>query len=121
MTSTTRGARNAATPSPGTGEAKARAAQPAGSPSSDERLDTVGFFCPIPIIKTAARVRTMQLGKVLEVIADDRVILVDLPNWCRGAGQEYLGHREDSGELHLFLRKTRDGAPPRQRGIAPSS
>jgi tRNA 2-thiouridine synthesizing protein A len=89
--------------------------------SPDERLDTVGFFCPIPIIKTAARVRAMELGKVLEVISDDRVILVDLPNWCRGTGQEYLGHLEDSGELHLFLRKTRDGSLSRNLGILPSA
>ena len=71
----------------------------------DERLDTVGFFCPIPIIKTGARMRGMEEGEILEVISDDRVILVDLPNWCRGGGHEYLGHSEAGREIHLFVRK----------------
>jgi TusA-related sulfurtransferase len=47
----------------------------------------------------------MEEGQILEVLSDDRVILVDLPNWCRGAGHEYLGHFEAKGELHLFVKK----------------
>ncbi len=47
----------------------------------------------------------MEEGETLEVISDDRVILVDLPNWCRGAGHEYLGHFEMEREIHLFVKK----------------
>jgi TusA-related sulfurtransferase len=71
----------------------------------DGVLDTVGLFCPIPIIKTGARMRGMEEGQVLEVVSDDRVILVDLPNWCRGSGHEYLGSFEAAREIHLFVRK----------------
>ncbi|MCI0407380.1 MAG: sulfurtransferase TusA family protein, partial [Acidobacteria bacterium] len=80
----------------------------------DGRLDTVGFFCPIPIIKTNARIRGMQEGETLEVISDDRVILVDLPNWCRGTGHEYLGYLEDEREIHLFVKKRGRKASPSQ-------
>jgi len=68
-------------------------------------LDAVGFFCPVPIIKTAAKVKELLRGEILEVISDDRVILVDMPAWCRSAGHEYLGHRQEEGEIHLFVRK----------------
>lgn len=71
----------------------------------DERLDTVGLYCPIPIIKTQARMRTMAPGRVLEVLSDDRVILIDMPAWCRSTGNEYLGHHEEDGEIHLLVRK----------------
>ena len=74
-------------------------------PRADEVLDTVGFFCPIPIIKTAARMRDMRTGEVLEVLSDDRVILVDMPSWCKSAGHEYLGDSQQAGEIHLFVRK----------------
>jgi tRNA 2-thiouridine synthesizing protein A len=83
----------------------------------DGKLDTVGFFCPIPIIKTGARIRGMEEGETLEVISDDRVILVDLPNWCRGAGHEYLGHFETEREIHLFVKKRARPASP-NRGHA---
>ena len=74
---------------------------------SDDTLDTVGFYCPVPIIKTAERVRTLEPGQVLEVLSDDRVILIDLPAWCTSTGNEYLGSRRENGEYHVYLRKGR--------------
>lgn len=71
----------------------------------DAVVDTVGFFCPVPIIKTAARMKEMAPGEILEVISDDQVILMDLPAWCRSTGHRYLGHRRKEGEIHLFVRK----------------
>jgi TusA-related sulfurtransferase len=86
---------------------EAQAGQDGGKtrPRSDEVLDTVGFFCPIPIIKTAARMREMRAGQILEVLSDDRVILVDMPSWCKSAGHEYLGNLQEREEIHLFVRK----------------
>ena len=77
---------------------------------ADVVLDTVGLFCPVPIIKTAAKVREMRAGEILEVLSDDRVILVDMPAWCKSCGHEYLGHHLAEGELHLFVRKAPRGA-----------
>ncbi len=78
---------------------------PSVRPRADSVLDTVGLYCPVPIIKTSARIREMAPGQVLEVLSDDRVILVDMPAWCRSAGHEYVGHVEEKGEIHLFIRK----------------
>ena len=75
-------------------------------PEAEFRLDTVGLYCPVPIIKTAARIREMRPGEVLEVLSDDRVILIDMPAWCKSTGNEYLGQVEEAGEMHLFVRKT---------------
>lgn len=74
-------------------------------PEPDELLDTVGLYCPVPIIKTAARIGGMPRGQVLEILSDDRVILIDMPAWCRSAAHEYLGHFEKDREIHLFVRK----------------
>jgi TusA-related sulfurtransferase len=74
-------------------------------PGADRILDTVGFYCPVPIIKTSAQIREMMPGQVLEVLSDDRVILVDMPAWCKSAGHDYVGHLEEEGEIHLFVRK----------------
>lgn len=71
----------------------------------DETLDTLGLWCPVPILRTAERMRSMPAGAILEVLSDDRVILLDMPAWCLSAGHEYLGYREEPGEWRLFVRK----------------
>jgi tRNA 2-thiouridine synthesizing protein A len=77
---------------------------PAGL-SADVTLDTVGLYCPVPILKTAARIVSMDPGQVLEVLSDDRVILLDMPAWCLSTGHSYLGFREEPGEWRLFVKK----------------
>ena len=49
----------------------------------------------------------MTAGLILEVVSDDRVILVDLPAWCRSTGHEYLGHAQNGREYRLFVKKNR--------------
>lgn len=77
---------------------------------ADEFLDTVGLFCPVPIIKTAERIRKMAPGTTLGVLSDDQVILIDMPAWCRSMGHEYLGYRREGAEYHLFVKKARSAA-----------
>lgn len=73
--------------------------------TADESLDTIGLFCPVPIIRTAERLRRMPEGSILEVVSDDRVILIDMPAWCRSTGNVYLGASERSGAWFLRVRK----------------
>ena len=74
-------------------------------PAADRVLDTVGYFCPIPVIRTGKEMAGMRSGQVLELLADDRGVLVDIPDWCAGHGHAYLGHRTEGTVYHLFLRK----------------
>jgi len=83
-------------------EAKGRLA-PGDLPRADQVLDAVGLFCPLPIMRTAERVRRMNPPQVLEVRADDPVTLIDLPNWCAGFGHQYIGWTREGEELRLFL------------------
>ena len=94
---------------------------PVGADPGDLRpdavLDTVGLYCPVPIIRTAERMRRMAPGGILKVLSDDRVILVDMPAWCRANRVDYLGARQEGPEYHLFIRKR--GTPqasPEKRG-----
>jgi tRNA 2-thiouridine synthesizing protein A len=84
-----------------------------GSIQPDAVIDTVGLYCPVPIIKTAEKMKRMEKGAILEVLSDDRVILVDMPAWCRSTGNEYLGHRQEGLEYHLFVRKAGREEPKR--------
>jgi len=78
---------------------------------ADEVLDTVGLYCPIPIIRTAERMKRLDGGAVLEVISDDRVILIDMPAWCRSTGHSFLGSRQEGDEYRLLVRKKTQTEP----------
>ena len=70
---------------------------------ADEQLDTLGMFCPMPIIMTSKRFKQLDVGKVLEVLSDDEGIKQDMPAWCETTGQEFLGlEEEDDGARQIF-------------------
>ena len=71
----------------------------------DEVLDCVGLACPMPIFKTANRVKEMKSGQVLEVQSDDDGIEKDMPAWCKMTGKEFLGITKKDGEYRAFVRK----------------
>ena len=73
---------------------------------ADRTLDCIGLYCPIPIVKTAAMIKAMKTGEVLEVVADDKGIKMDMPAWARSTGNEFLGTEETGGEIKVYVKKT---------------
>lgn len=55
-----------------------------------EVLDTLGLLCPLPIIKTAQRMKTVEIGAELVVLSDDAGIVEDMPAWCKSSGNELV-------------------------------
>ena len=72
---------------------------------ADKTMDCVGLYCPMPIYKTAQKMKELQSGEVLEIVADDKCIKKDIPSWCISTGNEYLGMEEKGGEFHIFVKK----------------
>ena len=72
---------------------------------ADAILDTLGLYCPMPIVKTAERIKDFKIGQVLEVISDDEGIKEDMPAWCRRTGNEFLRIEEGEGEYRVYVRK----------------
>lgn len=72
----------------------------------DATLDTFGLLCPVPIIKTAKKIRELGVGQILEVLSDDEGIKDDMPAWCKSTGQEFLKIIEAGrGEYRAYVRK----------------
>lgn len=76
--------------------------------TADVTLDCYGLLCPMPIIETAQKIKTMTVGQVLEILSTDIGIRVDMPAWCRTTGQEFLGYEEEGDLIKVYVRKTRD-------------
>ena len=75
--------------------------------NADATLDATGLFCPLPIIKTAERIREIAPGAVLEVLATDFGILEDMPAWCKATGNEYLGTEVQEALYRSYVRRVR--------------
>lgn len=76
---------------------------------ADVTLDCFGLLCPLPIIKTAEKIKELEIGQVLEVLATDEGIKTDMPAWCKATGNEFLGIEEKEGEYRVFVRKKQSG------------
>jgi TusA-related sulfurtransferase len=78
---------------------------------SDITLDTLGYFCPMPIIMTSKKIKELQVGQVLEVVSDDEGIKKDMPAWCQTTGHEMLGLMENttnSKQIYIaYVKKTK--------------
>jgi len=62
----------------------------------------------MPIIKTAEKIKQLKPGEVLEVVADDKGIKLDMPAWCETTGHEFLGVDEEGNEIKVYVKKTRE-------------
>ena len=73
--------------------------------NADQTLDCIGLYCPIPIVKTATKIKDMKTGEILEVVGDDKGIKLDIPAWCQATGHEFLGIEEQGGEIKVYVKK----------------
>ncbi len=72
---------------------------------ADETLDTLGLFCPLPVILTSKKIKEMMVGKVLLVLCDDVGIKKDMPVWCKNSGNVLMGMIEEKGIFKCYVQK----------------
>ncbi|MEQ6918495.1 sulfurtransferase TusA [Halomonas aquatica] len=73
-------------------------------PACDAQLDTTGLYCPEPIMLMHNKVRDMQPGEVLKVVASDPATTRDIPKFCSFLGHELLIQQEEDGSYLYFIR-----------------
>jgi tRNA 2-thiouridine synthesizing protein A len=73
---------------------------------ADHNLDCIGLYCPMPIVKTSEKIKQLNQGEILEVLADDKGIKQDMPAWCKVTGNECLGIEEENGQYRVYVKKT---------------
>ncbi|WP_300349594.1 sulfurtransferase TusA family protein [uncultured Alcanivorax sp.] len=71
-------------------------------------LDVRRMLCPMPVIKTQNKVRTLATGDCLRVVCTDPGALNDIPAWCRINGHEVLETGEAGSEVFVVLRVGED-------------
>ena len=80
-------------------------------------VDALGTWCPVPIHLIDRAARRARPGEVIELLADDPLIEVDLPAWCHSSGNDLLELRREGDEYVGRVEVTsrgRDGRGPRR-------
>ncbi len=78
-----------------------------GAATADLVLDLKGLVCPVPVVKVAGAIKTIEVGGVIEASATDPGILADIPAWCRGTGNELLGIERDGSAFVFRVKRVR--------------
>lgn len=71
----------------------------------DTEIDTSGYNCPLPLLKTKRALAAMQVGERLRVIATDRGAYIDIPVYCEISEHTLIDSAETDDELVFIIEK----------------
>ena len=70
---------------------------------SNHRLEVKRLLCPMPVIRTQDKIKTLASGDVLEVVCTDPGALNDVPAWCRINGHKVLETKIIDDEVIIVI------------------
>ncbi|MEE9594353.1 MAG: sulfurtransferase TusA family protein [Candidatus Hydrothermarchaeales archaeon] len=73
--------------------------------TADRTLDCVGLYCPEPVFRTREEIDRLDVGDVLEVIADDPASEEDIPRWAKRTGHELIDMQKEGDQIYFLVRK----------------
>jgi tRNA 2-thiouridine synthesizing protein A len=68
----------------------------------DIEIDATGLRCPLPVLRLQKRLRGLEAGTVVRLLASDPMAAIDVPHFCAEAGHAYLG-TDDTAAVPAFL------------------
>ncbi len=73
---------------------------------SDEVLDCVGLYCPVPIFEARKKINEMEKGQILKMMADDPGSKPDMESWARSTGNKLLKVDKEDEVFTFYIKKT---------------
>lgn len=68
-------------------------------------LDTSGKCCPMPMVETNRKIRELDAGEILQIIATDPATATDIPSWCQRTGHQLIGQEKHDGTYTYLVKK----------------
>ncbi len=72
---------------------------------ADHTLDALGLRCPEPVMMVRLKIRKMQHGETLLIIADDPATTRDIPAFCRFMDHELLSSATSDLPYRYLVKK----------------
>jgi tRNA 2-thiouridine synthesizing protein A len=76
---------------------------------SHHELDARNLLCPMPVIRTQDKVKTLHTGDTLDIICTDPGANSDIPAWCKVNGHTFLESREQDNTIILRIKVGESG------------
>lgn len=67
------------------------------------QLNAKRLLCPMPVIKTQNKIKQLQPGDLLKVLATDPGVKQDIPAWCRINGHKIMTIEEENGLIEILI------------------
>jgi tRNA 2-thiouridine synthesizing protein A len=71
----------------------------------NRELDCVGLYCPEPVFRTRQELDKLDVGQVLEVVADDPAAEEDIPRLVKRLEQQLVEMRKEDDQFHFVIKK----------------
>ena len=68
-------------------------------------LDTSGLNCPLPVLKLRKKLKEMNSGEEVKIIATDPGSVKDFESFCNQTGDELLESNEINGKYIYKVKK----------------
>ena len=73
---------------------------------ADQKIDCLGLFCPMPILKTREAMKGLHAGQTLEMTSDDPASEADMRSWSAKTGHTLLEVDRNGPVYRFLIRKT---------------
>ena len=68
-------------------------------------LDMTGYFCPEPVIRVNEEIASVEVGEILELLADDPSSKSDIASWAKRTGHDLISTEESDGVFRFLIRR----------------
>jgi len=68
------------------------------------KVDASGLSCPLPILKAAQAMKSVQPGELVEIVATDPGSVKDFDAWARSTGNPLVEQDAGAGKFRFVLR-----------------
>jgi len=76
-------------------------------PTIAKSLDLSGLLCPIPVVKVSKAIKDIAIGEAIEATATDPGVLMDIPAWCKGSGNEMVKMDKEGTTFRFIVRRVK--------------
>ena len=73
----------------------------------DRTLDCLGLYCPEPVFRARMELDAIEIGDILEVLADDPAAEADIRSLVKHLEQELVSVTKDGNTVRILIKKVK--------------
>ena len=69
---------------------------------TEKILDATGLICPLPVLKLRKHLKSMRIGDIVLVVANDPAAAIDIPHFCNEAGHTLISQQATGSDATQY-------------------